>query len=153
MEFSELISQRHSTRTYSAEKIQDTTIQKIIAQASTAPSSRNKKPVILIPVTDERTIHELSQAKAAGSDFAKNASAIILVAADSSKSDVWIEDASIAATYVHLAATDAGLGSCWIQLRNRKSSDGQDSAQYAKKILDLSEEVHVLCMVALGIRE
>jgi len=34
-------------------------------------------------------------------------------------SNLWIEDASIAATLIQLTARDLGLGSCWIQVSER----------------------------------
>ena len=49
----------------------------------------------------------------------KNAPLGVVVCADSSKCDVWVEDASIATIFLHLAATSMGLGSCWLQIRKR----------------------------------
>ena len=39
--------------------------------------------------------------------------------ADPLASDVWIEDASIASIMIQLQAEDLGLGSCWVQVRER----------------------------------
>lgn len=150
MEFNELINIRHSVRSYSKEPVATETLNAIIAQAELAPTSRNKKPCRFYAVTDRELLNKMSQAKAGGSQFLDEAGAAIVCAADSSISDVWIEDASIAMTYLHLAATDMGLGSCWIQLRKRKSAQGEDSDAYVKKLLNLEENIQVLAVLAVG---
>ncbi|MCQ2610325.1 MAG: nitroreductase family protein [Treponema sp.] len=152
MEFDDLIKTRHSVREYTSQKIESAVLEKILAQGNLAPTSRNKKPCAFFTVTDRDMLEKLSVAKAAGSQMLKDAAAAIVVAADSEKSDVWIEDASIAMTYLHLAATDAGLGSCWIQLRKRQSKDGKDSALYVKELLGLEKNLEVLAVLSLGVK-
>jgi hypothetical protein len=43
----------------------------------------------------------------------------IVVCGDRTQSDVWIEDCSIASILAQMASQSLGLGSCWIQVRNR----------------------------------
>jgi len=52
-----------------------------------------------------------------GSAFLSDAPLAIVVTADQNQSDVWIEDTSIASTFIMLAAHYLDLGSCWIQIR------------------------------------
>lgn len=150
MEFKELIKNRHSVRSYTSEKIPEDILKSLIQQAKLAPSSRNKKPCDFVLVTDRADLEKLSQAKAAGSQMIKDAAAAIIVTGDSSKSDVWIEDCSIAMTYLHLAAVDAGLGSVWVQLRNRKTADDRNSTDYVKKLFKIKPEYEVLAVLSLG---
>lgn len=150
MEFTDLINTRHSIREYKNEKIEDEVLNKLIEFAKLAPTSRNKKPCLLIPVTEKDLLEQLSESKAGGSQMLKNAAAAIVVAGDSEKSDVWIEDCSIAMTYLHLGAANLGLGSCWVQLRNRKTKSDEDSAEFVKKILGLENKFQVLAVLSLG---
>lgn len=150
MEFNELISSRHSTREYSDKAIPQETLDKILSQAQLAPTSRGKKPVKLICATDGEMLEKLSLAKKAGSSFIKNAGAAIVVACDTQVSDVWVEDGSIAMTYLHLAAENAGLGSCWIQCRNRFTEKGQESSAYIKQLLSLDDNFEVVAILSLG---
>lgn len=152
MEFFKLIEQRHSVREYKNEKISETVLEKIIAAAKLAPTSRNKKPCDFKIVTSPAELEKLSEAKNAGSQMLKNAAAAIIVFGDSEKSDVWVEDCSIAMTYLHLAATDLGLGSCWIQIRNRKTKTDEDSGKYIKKLFNIEEKMEVLAVLSLGIK-
>jgi len=72
------------------------------------------------------------------------------VCAHPDKSDVWVEDSSIASMVLHLAATDLGLGSCWIQIRMR-AHDAERSAQdYVAGVLGLSADVTVESIIAIG---
>ena len=84
MEFTDLISSRHSIREYKNEKIEDEVLNKLIEFARLAPTSRNKKPCLLIPVTEKDLLEQLSESKAGGSQMLKNAAAAIVVAGDSS---------------------------------------------------------------------
>jgi len=43
-----------------------------------------------------------------------------------------------------------GLGSCWIQIRNRKYSETKTSEDYIKEMLNIPENLNVLSIIALG---
>jgi len=150
MDFVELIEKRHSVRTYSDVPVSEEILNKLLQCAQLAPSSRNKKPCDFIVVKDKIILEKLSESKAAGSQMLKDAGAGIVVIGDSEKSDVWVEDCSIAMTYLHLAAVNEGLGSCWIQIRKRKNSSDQDSGEYIKKLLNIKAPYEVLAILALG---
>lgn len=85
-----------------------------------------------------------------GSDFLKDAALAIVVLADPLASDVWIEDASIASIYLQLQAEDLGLGSCWIQVRERFTADGVSANEYIHEVLDIPLQLQVLSIIAIG---
>ena len=89
-------------------------------------------------------------AKEQGSALMKGASLGIVVCADPAKQDIWIEDAAIASTIIHLTATDLGLGSCWIQIRERKHKGDTPAESYITELLGLPKNLKVLSMVAIG---
>ena len=74
----------------------------------------------------------------------------IVVCADSARSDVWVEDCSIAAILVQMTALDLGLGSCWIQIRNRDHTEKVSAEQYVRGLLGLPQHIKVECMVSIG---
>jgi nitroreductase len=81
----------------------------------------------------------------------KGAKLAVVVMADKTKSDVWIEDCSIASILLQLTAQSLGLGSCWIQIRNRTRADGCKSGDYVKKIIQASDEnLKVESIIAIG---
>jgi len=63
---------------------------------------------------------------------------------------VWVEDCSIAAILLQLAAQSAGLGSCWIQIRNRMFSETVSSEKYIQQLLTIPENYKILCVVSIG---
>ena len=97
-------------------------------------------PWTYIFVDDADLLAGLSRAKEHGSDFLKNAALGIVVCGDESKSDVWVEDCSIAAVVSHLTAHSLGLGSCWIQIRNRAHSIEKTAEQYVQELLGTPRE-------------
>lgn len=150
MDFKNLIEKRHSVRSYRNEPVSEELLNKLVDCSKLAPTSRNKKPCDYIVVTDKVILSKLAESKATGSQMLKDAGAAIVVIGDSEKSDVWIEDCSIAMTYLHLAAVDMGLGSCWVQIRNRKTAEGFDSGEYIKNLLKIEKSYEVLAILSVG---
>lgn len=146
----ELLRRRRSIRKFTAEKISAEARQSIIEAALRAPSSRGINPWEFILVEDPARLGQLAEAKQHGSQFLKNAALAIVVCGDSTASDVWIEDCSIAAIMIQMSALSLGLGSCWAQIRNRQH-DGSSSAEaYVQQLLGLPEEIKVECIIGIG---
>jgi nitroreductase len=103
-----------------------------------------------VVVTDSDLLQKLSTAKPHGAAFLKNASMGIVVCGNPETTDVWIEDASIASAFIHLAAASLDLGSCWIQIRERKYNDRQTSEAYIAEILNLPATMRVEAIIAIG---
>jgi nitroreductase len=74
----------------------------------------------------------------------------VVVCADPNKSDVWIEDASIASIFIHLAAASLGLGSCWIQIRKRMFDEATTSEDYVRELLNIPDALRVESIVGVG---
>ena len=146
----ELLRKRRSIRKFTSDKIESATIEILIEAALRAPSSRGINPWEFILVDDPVILTQLSQAKKHGSEFLKNAPMSIVVCADSSKSDVWVEDCSIAAIIIQLTALSLGLGTCWAQIRYRKHSDEKSAEKYVQELLCLPEQIKVECILGIG---
>lgn len=148
--FIPLIQKRRSIRNFSDKPVEPEKIEQLVEAALRSPSSRGFNPWSFIVVTDPAMLETLSKAKLHGSAFLKNAPLGIVVCADPEKSDVWIEDASIATIFIHLAAASIGLGSCWIQIRERMHSDSRTSQAYIEEVLGLPSNIKVLAMIGVG---
>src|SRR5574340_493146 len=112
-----LVRKRRSIRTYTREPVDRESLDLLVEAMLRSPSSRNRQPWEFVIVDDPQLLSKLSEAKEHGSGFLQNAPLGIVVCADSAKSDVWVEDCSIAAILVQMVAQSLGLGSCWIQIR------------------------------------
>ena len=149
-DFIEMLRKRRSIRKFTEENVATETIGMLIEALLRSPSSRGINPWEFVVVDDKELLVCLSRSKEHGSEFLGNASLAFVVCADSSKSDVWIEDCAIASIIVQMAAQSLGLGSCWAQIRNRRH-DGCGSAEdYIRGLLDLPAHLKVESIIGIG---
>ena len=154
MDFLEVIEKRHSVRKFTDEPVGRELLDAIIDIARTAPSSKNCHSSAFMVIEDKDTLQAVSEMRDRGSSFLKDAPAAIVVMGDRSKTDIWVENASISATFIQLAATALDLGSCWVHVRERQRSKDDPSKglaeDYLRSLLGIREEFGVLCVVAIG---
>jgi nitroreductase len=146
----EILKSRRSIRKYEDREIEKEKADILLKAALLAPSSRGKKPWEFIAVTDKNLLKKLSESKEYGSQFLEGAPLGILVLADKECCDVWIEDASIAGAIIHLAAHSLGLGSCWIQIRERMHNKEEMAEDYIKKLFNIPARYAVECIISVG---
>ena len=148
--FQDLITKRRSTRKFTEELLKPEEVELLLKAALKSPASKSKNPWQFIVVEDKEQLVRLSQCKAAGSKPLENCVLAIVVVADPLSSDVWIEDASIASIMIQLQAKDLGLGSCWIQIRERFTVNDESSGEYIREMLDIPLQLQVLSIIAIG---
>jgi nitroreductase len=146
----EILYKRRSTRKFLDKPVEEELIHKLLTAALLAPSSKNSRPWIFIVVNDPELLHLLSEAKPHGAALLKHAPLAIIVAGDKSKSDVWIEDCSIATIIIQLEAEALGLGSCWVQIHRRYFNDDITSNEYIRENFNIPENLEVLSVVGIG---
>lgn len=145
----DLFLKRRSTRKFNDQEVTKDELEAILEAALLAPTSMNRKPCNFMVVENSETLKELSKCKDHGADLLAGSDKAIVVVADTLVADTWIEDSSIAMTYMHLMATELGLGSCWVQVHLR-SKDGTDAEQIVKDILKLDPQYRIVGILALG---
>jgi nitroreductase len=148
--FMELLKKRRSIRRFQERALEQEKVDLLMQAALRSPSSRGFNPWEFIVVTEKKMLKKLSQAKPHGISFLADAPLAVVICADTNKTDVWVEDASIATLILHLAATDLGLGSCWIQLRRRQYDDQTSAGAYVAKLLGLDDQMAVEAIMAIG---
>ncbi len=148
--FLSLAQSRRSIRKYQNKPVESEKIDRLVEALLRAPTSMGKNSWEFVVVTDRSLLNKLSSAKPHGAAFLKNAALGIVVCGNPQVTDVWIEDASIASIFIHLAATSLELGSCWIQIRERKHDDTQTAGAYIARILNLPAHIRVETIIAIG---
>jgi nitroreductase len=147
----EILRKRRSIRKYQETAI-DSQVMEVIKEALLrSPSSRGINPWTFIFVDQKELLSKLAQAKEQGAQFVKDAALAVVVCADETKSDVWVEDCSIAAIVVQLTAQSLGLGSCWSQIRNRAHSKEKSAERYIQELLHLPGNLKVLSIIGIGV--
>jgi nitroreductase len=148
--FISLLEKRRSIRRFLKKEVEKEKIDMLIEAALRSPSSMGRNPWEFVVVTERETLERLSRAKPHGASFLKHAPLGLVICADPNISDVWVEDASIATILILLAAESAGLGACWIQIRERMHDQNRTAGGYISEILGIPENMKVEAIVALG---
>jgi len=150
MDVIELLRNRRSIRQYLDRAIEPETVQLLTEAILRAPSSRNIDPWEFVFVDDRDLLARLAVCKPHGASFLEHAPLGIVVCGDGDASDVWVEDCSIASILVQMAAQSLGLGSCWVQVRNRQYNDRIASEQYVQDVLGIPMPIRVESIIAVG---
>ena len=122
----------------------------LMKAALMAPTSKRSNAWQFVVVDDKDLLKQLSLCKEQAAQFIADVALAVVVMADPLASDVWIEDAAIASIYVQLQAEDLGLGSCWVQVRERFTASGIPANDYVHDVLDIPLQLQVLSIIAIG---
>ncbi len=123
MEFFETIIRRRSVRAFKKDPVEEWKINRLLEVANLAPSAGDLQAYEIIVVKDEDRKRRLSEA-ALGQEFITEAPVVFVFLSNPKRSarrygkrgiDLYcLQDATIAASYLQLAATALGLGSVWV---------------------------------------
>jgi len=122
MEFGEVVQTRRSVRAFQARPVEREKIERILEYTRLAPSAGNLQAYEIYRVTSPRARAAL--ARAADQSFIAEAPVALVFFANPGRSarkygargkELYaLQDATIAATYAMLAATDLGLSTVWV---------------------------------------
>ena len=151
--FRNLLIKRRSARKFTNDLLSSDETKTILEAALLSPTSKNKRSWSFIAVEDREMLARLSKCKEHGASFLADAALAVVVLGNPLESDVWIEDASIAAINMQLQAEELGIGSCWVQVRERMFSETITATQYVNELLNVPIPLEVLCIIAFGKKE
>ncbi|MDE6269901.1 MAG: nitroreductase family protein [Muribaculaceae bacterium] len=146
----QLFIERHSIRRYTDQPVDADAVRLILQAALLSPSSKSKRPWQFVVVENRETLDRLATCKDFGTKPIATCAFAVTVVVDSNESDCFVEDASIAAAFMQLQATELGLGACWIQVRNRFTADGTPAEDIVRETLGIPEHLTVECIVTVG---
>lgn len=147
MEYSELIATRYSVRAYRPDQVEDEKLHTVLEAARLAPTAANRQPIQLVVMYTAGREEEIG--KIYRRPWFVQAPLVIAVCAISSQA--WVResdrfnarliDAAIVADHLILAATNLGLGTCWVAAFN---------VEAARSVLHLPDEVEPIIFTPLG---
>ncbi|MBN1601020.1 MAG: nitroreductase family protein [Chitinispirillaceae bacterium] len=146
----DLLRTRRSIRKFENTPVEAEKIEILKEALLRSPSSRGRNPWQFIFVQDAAILKRLASAKDHGGEFLDGTPLGVVILGDETVSDVWIEDCSIAAIILQLTAHDLGLGSCWVQIRNRNNKSGETAESVIQKLLGIPPQMRVLAIVGIG---
>lgn len=145
MEFKEVVKNRYSCKKYDTKKVEREKLEAILEAGRLAPTAKNLQEQHIYVVESEEVLAKIDKM----TPCRYGAPTVLVVAFDKNnvftypgdKRDSGVEDASIVATHLVLAAYDEGVDSCWINYF--------DPDQMAKE-LGLLENEEILMLLDLG---
>lgn len=146
--FLEIVEKRKSIRSYKNIEVEKEKLDYVIEAFRKAPSAKNLQPWKLVIVNDKNIIKELAVA-CKNQTFIGEAPVVIVACAKEDEAygtmggylNSYPVDIGIAFEHVMLAATEQGLGTCWIGAFYEKA---------VKEIIKAPENVRVVALTPLG---
>lgn len=146
MDFADLIRNRYSVRAYKPDAVEEEKLQQVLEAARLAPTAANRQPFQVI------VIHTAGQEKELSRIYRSKwfVQAPLVLAVCGLHQQAWTRadgkdyadvDVAIVADHLILAATNLGLGTCWI---------GAFDPDAARQVLGLPEDVEPIVFTPLG---
>ena len=145
MEFNDVITGRYSCRKYSNKQISEELLTKILEAGRLAPTAKNLQEQHIYVVRSEKGLEKIDQL----TPYRYDANTVLIICYDKNnvyvypgkEKDSGVEDASIVATHIMLAAYNEGISSCWLNVFNPKD---------VSKAFNIPENEEVVLMLDLG---
>jgi nitroreductase len=140
MDVFEAVQKRKSQLNYESTPVPSTILQKLLEAARLSPSAKNIQPWHFVVVTNPAKRKALSNGLFA--KFLKQVPAVIVLCGDQKASPDWyVVDVALAGENMVLAATEEGLGTCWV---------GSFEEKDIKTLLEIPENLRVVALLAVG---
>ena len=145
MEFREAVKKRYSCKKFNGVKVEQEKLEAILEAGRLAPTAKNLQEQHIYVVQSDEMLAKID----ALTPCRYNAPTVLVVAFDKNnvftypgeKRDSGVEDASIVATHMILAAEDEGVDSCWVNFFDPDK---------AAEALGLPENEEILMLMDLG---
>ena len=146
MELFEVINKRYSVRSFRRDPVEDQNLQRVLEEAQLAPTAANRQPFQFIIIHTAGRETELRRIY----DRAWFTQAPVIICACAIPGNAWVRsdgknycdvDVAIAMDHLILAATDVGLGTCWIAAFDLIA---------AREVLGLPNSVEPIAFTPLG---
>lgn len=145
MEFTQVVQNRYSCKKFDGRPVEKAQLEAILEAGRLAPTAKNLQEQRIYVIQSQDVLAKLDQV----TPCRYNASTVIVVAFDKNnvftypggQRDSGVEDATIVATHMLLAAENAGVDSCWVNFFNPEEM---------ARLLNLPENEEVLMVLDLG---
>jgi nitroreductase len=147
MHFADLIKTRYSVRAYRPDPVEDDKLAQVLEAVRIAPSASNRQPFAIVILHTQGREDELKSIY--NKDWFVQPPLVLCICGipgeawtrRSDRKSMCDVDAAIAMDHLTLAATDLGLGTCWIAAFEMDA---------ARKVLGVPDDVEPLLFTPLG---
>jgi nitroreductase len=141
MNVHEAIRTKRSVRQFTDQPISDEVARTIINAGRRAQSSKNTQPWQFIAIRNKQTLKALSETGTYAGHMAGAALGIAIITVDPNTRWSIMFDAGQAASYMHLAAWELGIGSCMATIYETDK---------AREILGFPADLHLHAAISFG---
>ncbi|MBD3287769.1 nitroreductase [candidate division KSB1 bacterium] len=148
MQIMDIIKMRRSVRKFASAQVEDDTIRKVLEAARLAPSWRNQQCWKFVVVNQSEMIKKVVEHTGIyNRAWLGKAPVLIIACGDPAASGsgngqpYYMVDVAIATEHLVLAATELGLGTCWI---------GAFDADEIKSMLEIPNHIEIVTIIPLG---
>jgi nitroreductase len=147
MDFQELVTKRYSVRAYKSDPVEEEKLDKVLEAAILAPTAANRQPFRIY------VIHTKGREEALKRIYSRDWFVVppYVLCVCGVPGEAWVRkyddanyyqvDAAIVMDHIVMAATDQGLGTCWIAAFNPEE---------ARQVLELPEDEVPVVFTPLG---
>lgn len=138
------IINRRSIRKYKTDSVDEKDILEIIKVAQFAPTAHNNRAVEFMVIKNQKTKNEIFDI--VGQEYVKEASVLIILVSDTTKTNCPVRDLSVASENIFLQATALGLGTVWKNVT-------KEWAAKIKTLLNIPENFLLINIIPIGYPE
>lgn len=138
------IFSRRSIRAYTDQPVSEADIASLLQAGMAAPSAMNRRPWHLVVVTDKQTLGAIAAAPPYSRTLG-GAALVIVVCGDSSISDWWLQDCTLAAENILIAVAGLGLGAVFLGCHGKAERE-----QPIRQALGIPEEIGLASVLCIG---
>ncbi|MDP2729541.1 MAG: nitroreductase family protein [Dehalococcoidales bacterium] len=149
----EMLRGRRSCKDFLDTPVSPEILSELVDIARYSPSGANKNTWRFIIITERQTLDRLSET-ARTCSWLNSAQAAIAVVIDPLSTRYWLEDCSVAAYSIWLAAEARGLGAAWAAMhQGDKPEESVRRQKHVREILSIPDELAVPMVIGLGYRK
>jgi len=138
---------RRSCRQFLDKSVEDEKINEILKAAMVSPSAHHQRAWEFIVVKDMATRKKLSETTKYTGCVKESPVVIVLCSPDVHQ---WVEDLSIVGEVIYLEATNQGLGTCWMHVKDLVSPEKPNPEGFVRDLLGIARDKRILCFFPIG---
>jgi len=150
MDVMSAIEKRREITSFKPEPISAATLEQLERAVYLSPSGNNLPSRECVVVTDRAMLNQLSKTTPY-MKWLEQAAAGIVITGNPELSKYWLQDATIAGSFLWLASTSFQLGAAWGAVYH--SEDAEESKQregYVRELLHIPQSLRVVAIIGVG---
>ncbi|WP_226669579.1 nitroreductase family protein [Metabacillus litoralis] len=150
MDFKDVVNKRREITSFLDREISSEVMEEIVNQAILSPTGNNLPSREFIVVKKRETLDQLSNTTPYVK-WLQEAQSAIIITGNPNVSKYWLQDASIASSFIWLAAVNEGVGCAFGAIFNITDEiESEQREQFVRTVLNIPQDRKVVAILGLG---